>query len=245
LFSTRLQRKEVKTVGKISYLSQNSFFDWASAFEHCCYSLAKGFSVNQNSVDYLGIRGGNTKVYMSPKVQNIERCRAGVHYDVGVIRIPGYLVKEKKDRLTPISFELRECLNEIKSKREVGVRHKDRYVLVRRGQPIKSIRRAWQNVTKKLKLKDCHQHGLRVAAVTDWENHGIPEALARRWCGHRRDDVHSLYEKFNEKMHVEWFARAGFTLPPEQRGEGHFIMLKRFQTEKNSSSGKSQVAAGK
>jgi integrase len=117
--------------------------------------------------------------------------------------------------------------------------------LLQSGSAIKSIRRAWQNVTKKLKLKDCHQHGLRVAAITSWENQGIPEPLARRWCGHRRTDVHSVYEKFDEKKQVEWFARAGFTLPPEQRGEGHFIMLKRFQMEKPSDSETAKVAAGK
>ena len=37
-----------------------------------------------------------------------------IDFDVGVIRIPGYLLKEKKDRVTPISFELRRCLAEIK-----------------------------------------------------------------------------------------------------------------------------------
>ena len=166
-----------------------------------------------------------------------------VDLNVGVIKVPGYLVKEKKDRITPISYELRECLMEIK--REVGVSHKDRYVLVRRGRPIKSIRRAWQNVTKKLKFKGVTQHGLRVAAVTDWENHGIPEPLAHRWCGHRRNDVHSIYEQFTDAQQVEWFARAGFTLPPEQRSEGDFLMLKRFQTEKNSGFDSSQIALRK
>lgn len=158
-----------------------------------------------------------------------------VDLKTGVIRLPGHLVKEKKDRLTPISYELRRCFEEIKKARDAGVSSRTRHVLVKRnGKPVKSIRKSWQNIVAALKLKNCHQHGLRVAAVTEWENHGVPEPLARRWCGHRRDDVHSKYEDFTDEMHVEWFARAGFTLPPEKRGEGDFLLLKSLSKQEKA-----------
>jgi integrase/recombinase XerD len=110
----------------------------------------------------------------------------------GFIRLKAEETKEKKPRSTPISPALRAILNELKAEQRKATTIANR-VFTRHGQPIKSIRTAFELAREKAKIIDLHPHDFRHTAITCWSAMGIPREIVMAASGHHSIQVHDGY----------------------------------------------------
>jgi integrase/recombinase XerD len=124
-------------------------------------------------------------------------------------------VKENYPRRTPISWELREVFLEIKEEQK-RITNLGGYVFTRKnGQPVKSIRMAFEFARKEAKLKNIVPHDLRRTAITRWSELGIPRDMVMAASGHKPANAHDRYLNFSDKQLTDAFKV--LMIPPEER----------------------------
>jgi integrase len=142
----------------------------------------------------------------------------------GLIRLDAADVKENYPRRTPISWELRQVLLEIKEEQK-RITNLGRYVFIHKnGQPVKSIRTAFELARKEAKLSNIVPHDIRRTAITRWTELGIPRDLVMAASGHKPANVHDRYLNFTDKQLTD-----AFKLLSHQKSE---ICLRPVYTEK-------------
>ena len=130
---------------------------------------------------------------------------AKVDLKAGLIRLAAADVKEKHPRRTPITWELREVFLEIKEEQK-RLANVSGYVFTRKnGQPMKSIRTAFERARNQAKLTDVVPHDLRRTAITSWTELGIPRDVVMAASGHKPVNVHDRYLNFSDKQLTEAF----------------------------------------
>jgi integrase len=139
----------------------------------------------------------------------------------GLIRLQAEDVKERWPRRTPISWELRQVLEELKEEQK-KVPNLGSYVFTRRnGKPIRSVREAWLSAVekafkeKKVPNTDLVPHDLRRTAITRWTALGIPRDVVMAASGHKPGGVHDGYINFSDEQLT--FAFRELMLPPAER----------------------------
>lgn len=133
----------------------------------------------------------------------------------GLIRFDAADVKENYPRRTPISWELRQVLLEIKEEQK-RIASLGGYVFTHKnGQPIKSIRTAFELARKEAKLRDIVPHDLRRTAITRWTELGIPRDIVMAASGHKPANVHDHYLNFSDKQLTDGFKL--LMVSPEER----------------------------
>ncbi len=144
-----------------------------------------------------------------------------VDLKAGLLRFKADQVKEKFARRTPITWELRQVLLELKEEQR-RVSNLGGYVFTRsNGQVIKSVRTAFEvalakAVEKKdIKDGDIVPHDLRRTAITTWTELGIPRDIVMRCSGHKASGVHDKYLQFTDKQLTDAFRE--LMVPPEER----------------------------
>ena len=126
-----------------------------------------------------------------------------VDFKAGLLRLPAEMVKEKHPRRTPISWELRQVLEELRAER---VSNLAGYVFTRKnGQPIVSIRTAFEKARHEAKLDQVIPHDLRRTAITRWTDLKIPRDFVMAASGHKPQNVHDRYLNFTDKQLVDAF----------------------------------------
>jgi integrase len=138
-----------------------------------------------------------------------------VDLKVGLLRLPAEIVKEKHPRRTPISWELREVLEELRAEQR-KVPNLGGYVFSRKnGRPITSIRTAFERARHEAKLDHVIFHDLRRTAITRWTDLSIPRDFVMAASGHKPSNVHDRYLNFTDKQMTDAFAIV--MIAPEQR----------------------------
>jgi integrase len=133
----------------------------------------------------------------------------------GLIRLNSEDVKEKHPRRTPISWALCQVLEEIRAEQR-KVPNVGGYVFTRKnGQPISSIRTAFERARHEAKLNHVIFHDLRRTAITRWTDLGIPRDFVMAASGHKPSNVHDRYLHFTDKQMTDAFAIV--MIAPEQR----------------------------
>lgn len=112
----------------------------------------------------------------------------------GLLRLPHEILKERFPRRTPLSYELRAVLDELKAEQQkVRSISNSNHVFTRHnGRPIKDVRRALDLALMGAKLlKDdtpkndrITPHSFRRAAFTHWTDLAIPRDIAMAISGH-------------------------------------------------------------
>jgi integrase len=150
----------------------------------------------------------------------------------GLIRFEAADVKEKYPRRTPISWELRQMLEELRAEqRRVG--NISKHVFTRKnGQPITSIRTAFEIARKEAKLDHVIFHDFRRTAITRWTDLGIPRDMVMAASGHKPSGVHDRYLNFTDKQLTDAFKIV--TLPPDERRTFSPVFLPQQPVEKTS-----------
>jgi integrase len=140
---------------------------------------------------------------------------------VGLFKLPAHILKEKFPRRTPISYEMREILEELRDEqRRNKIQDMHGYVFTRRdGRRIRDITKAFALALERAKLQKSGitPHSFRKACITRWTNLGVPRDFVMLFSGHRSSGVHDEYLRFTDAMLVSQFREKGLLLPPEQR----------------------------
>jgi integrase len=160
----------------------------------------------------------------------------------GLIRLPAEIVKEKHPRRTPISFEFRQVLEELRAEQR-KVPNLGGYVVTRKnGQPITSIRTAFEKARHEAALKrpaakldQVLFHDLRRTAITRWTDLKIPRDFVMAASGHKPSNVHDRYLNFTDKQLVDAFMIV--MVSPEERENflPRFSRGKQVETRQNVS----------
>ncbi len=124
----------------------------------------------------------------------------------GLIRLPKECVKEKHPRRTPISWHLRQVLEELRAEQR-RIANVGGFVFTRgNGQPITSIRTAFEKGCHEAKLdKHVILHDLRRTAISRWTDLGIPRDFVMAASGHKPSNVHDRYLHFTDKQLTDAF----------------------------------------
>jgi integrase len=136
-----------------------------------------------------------------------------VDLKAGLIRLTADDVKEKHPRRTPISWELRQVLEELQAEQR-KVPNLGEYVFTRKnGRPITSIRTAFEKARHEAKLDHVILHDLRRPCISRWTDLGIPRDFVMAASGHKPSNVHDRYLNFTDKQLTNSFRLV--MLPPE------------------------------
>ena len=89
------------------------------------------------------------------------------------------------------------------------------YVFTRKnGQPITSIRTAFEKARHEAKLDRVILHDLRRTTISRWTDLGIPRDFVMAASGHKPSNVHDRYLNFTDKQLTNAFRVV--MLPPEK-----------------------------
>ena len=123
-----------------------------------------------------------------------------VDMKAGLIRLTADDVKEKHPRRTPISWQLRQVLEELQSEQR-RIPNLGGYVFTRKnGRPITSIRTAFEKARHEAKLDRVILHDLRRSTISRWTDLGIPRDFVMAASGHKPSNVHDRYLNFTDKQ---------------------------------------------
>jgi integrase len=144
-----------------------------------------------------------------------------IDFKKNMIRLNAEDVKERWPRRTPITWELRQVLEELKEEQK-RVPNLGGYVFTRKnGKPIRNVREAWLLAVEKavdkeeLQNNDVVPHDLRRSAITRWTSIGIPRDIVMTCSGHKPSGVHDGYINFSDEQLTGAFRE--LMLPPAQR----------------------------
>jgi integrase len=134
-----------------------------------------------------------------------------VDLKAGLLRLPATILKERFPRRTPISYELRVVLEELRTEQS-KVANLSGHVFTRKdGRPIRDISRAFDLALERAGLQDSGitPHSFRRAAITRWTDLGIPRDIVMVISGHKPSGVHDGYIHLTDKMLVDHFREKG------------------------------------
>lgn len=116
-----------------------------------------------------------------------------------MLRLSAEDVKENYARRTPISWELRQVFDELRDEQR-RITNLGRYVFTRSdGQPITSIRTAFEKARHKAGLDTVRPHDFRRAAISRWTDWRVPRDFVMAASGHKPANVHDRYLKLDRR----------------------------------------------
>jgi integrase len=122
-------------------------------------------------------------------------------FKAGLLRLPAEILKEKFPRRTPISYELRVVLEELKAEQSKIANLIDHVFTRKDGKPIRDISRAFEFALKRAGIQDSGitPHSFRRAAITRWTDASIPRDVVMVISGHKPSGVHDGYIHLTDK----------------------------------------------
>jgi integrase len=130
---------------------------------------------------------------------------ANVDFKKGVLQLAPEAVKEDYPRVTPISDELLDVLNELKEEQR-RVPSVGSFVFTRsNGKPIKSIRKAFKTAAKLAGIPNAIPHDTRRSTIRRWEALGISRQAVMQATGRRPATVHEKYAELAVDQLLEAF----------------------------------------
>jgi integrase len=103
--------------------------------------------------------------------------------------------KTKKPRHIPLTPAVRALLTDLAKVRHLSSNH----VFLYKGQPIKSIKTAFQTAKKRAGVADFRFHDLRHCAATNLRRAGVDTATAMKIVGHKSEKMWKRYNAIEEK----------------------------------------------
>ncbi len=121
---------------------------------------------------------------------------SAVDFDAGVL----HLWKSKTDEPRAFPFRVLPPLAELLERRRGRTKalEKDQgriipHVFHRDGEPVKSIRSAWEGATERAGVPDAWFHDLRRTAIRNFERAGISRSVGMSLSGHKTDSIYRRY----------------------------------------------------
>jgi integrase len=116
--------------------------------------------------------------------------------DADVLRIPGDITKNRKDRVIPLGDELAEIIKRRRAARQVevnGTIQMVEHIFHRNGRPVGQFRKSWASACKKAGVTGKIFHDLRRSFARNAIQAGVPQQLARKLGGWESDSIFSRY----------------------------------------------------
>jgi len=113
----------------------------------------------------------------------------------GLIRLEGIDTKTQTGRLVPLNVTLTPLL---KDAMQSPVQCAPGHIFHRNGEPIESIRSAFDKACREAGLTNFHIHDLRHTAVTNMRRAGIDPLTAMKITGHKTMAVFRRYNSFDD-----------------------------------------------
>lgn len=118
------------------------------------------------------------------------------------------------------------------------------FVFHRRGEPIKSFRRAWKTACKEAGLPNRLMHDFRRTAVRNLERAGVSRSVAMKITGHKTESVYRRYAIVSESDLSEGVVKLAVLHAAEQHESAKVEPLRgRIDTELAQSGHSAQVEA--
>jgi integrase len=119
-----------------------------------------------------------------------------------VLRIPGWICKNKKGRVLPLDTKLAAIIERRKkAARQVeadGTVRLSEYIFHRGdGEPVGDFEKSWKTACAAAGLAGTLYHDMRRSAVKNLIDAGVPRAIAMKVSGHRSEAV---FERYNIKL---------------------------------------------
>lgn len=123
---------------------------------------------------------------------------ADVDFGAGEIRLEGRRSKNSEARTFPFGAlpPLEALLHERRERTDAVERERVRiipWVFHRDGEPIRSIRKAWNSACDRAGVPDAWFHDLRRTAVRNMERAGVSRSVAMKLSGHKTESIYKRY----------------------------------------------------
>jgi len=96
-------------------------------------------------------------------------------------------------------------------------------VFTRDGQPIKTIRTAFELAKEKKGIEDLRLHDFRHTCITNWATTGIPREVVMAASGHSSIEMHDGYVNVKENHIRDAFKKLTTCLHEKQVDEGKAV----------------------
>ncbi len=121
-----------------------------------------------------------------------------VDFDAGTVRLEPGTTKNKEGRTFPFTAlpPLERLLTEQRARTDEVEREQGRivtHVFHRQGEPIRSMRRAWEVACERAGVPGTWIHDLRRTAVRNLERAGVSRSVAMKLTGHKTEAVYRRY----------------------------------------------------
>jgi integrase len=161
---------------------------------------------------------------------------AQVDLEAGVVRLEPGTTKNREGREFPISAlpELQLLLEAQRAYTRTIEREEGTvipFVFHRRGQPIKSFRKAWATACRRAGLIGMLPHDFRRTAVRNLERASVPRSVAMKLVGHKTESMYRRYAIVSSRDLTEGVAKlavlregsgsSGRVLLPFGHNDGH------------------------
>jgi integrase len=130
-----------------------------------------------------GIRYGELLAIRWPQVDFTE----------GFITLENGETKNGEGRIVPIlEGDMHELLSAARKERDEQW-PESQWVFTRQGEPIKDIRRSWEQACTRAGVPDLNFHDLRRTAVRNMRRDGVPQVVRMKISGHKTDSMERRY----------------------------------------------------
>jgi integrase len=113
----------------------------------------------------------------------------------GFIALRAIDTKTKKPRQVPLTPAVRSALSELARVRRLNTNH----VFLYEGQPIKSVKTAFNRAKRVAGVKNFRFHDLRHCAATNLRRSGVDTVTAMKMVGHKSEKMWKRYNSIDEK----------------------------------------------
>jgi integrase len=115
-----------------------------------------------------------------------------------VLRIPGYICKNKKGRTLPLDKKLAAIIERRKAVQYVAVDGVTStkpcpFIFHRNGAPVGDFKKSWKTATKAAGLPGILVHDMRRSAVKNLVDSGCPQLIAMKVSGHKSEAMFKRY----------------------------------------------------
>ena len=128
-----------------------------------------------------------------------------VDFKAGIVRLDPGTTKNQEGRTFVMTPELRATLEAQRAVTEATQKKIGSVILwvfhrTKRGRPLKSFRKAWQQACEAASVPGRILHDLRRTAVRNLERAGVPCSVAMKMVGHKTESVYRRYAIVDEAM---------------------------------------------
>jgi len=121
-------------------------------------------------------------------------------------------------------------------KKESARKAKSPFVFTRRGRPIKSIRKGFEEALKRANIKDFHFHDLRHTFNTNMRKAGVDQSMIMKMTGHKTLSMFNRYNTVDQDDALEAMGKLDLLLAEQKASKSSDQVQTGISLQKNRDS---------